>query len=137
MIPNGCDLDLFGAENTSEHLLSSLPFGERDRVSGNCNLVGIFTGTHGIANGLDAVLDAARELIYRSRKDIRLIFIGDGKLKPVVQGDDVASYLTGFEVHLVEFLDRFNAKTELSLAEDLETCTFCPYDAICRIYEHE
>ncbi len=62
---------------------------------------------------------------------------GDSKLKPVVQGEDVAAYLTGFEAHLVEFLDRFNAQSELSLAEDLETCTFCPYDAICRINEHE
>jgi RecB family exonuclease len=60
---------------------------------------------------------------------------GDNKLKPVVQGEEVDAYLTGFEVHLVEFLDRFNAKSGLSLAEDLETCTFCPYDTICRIYE--
>ena len=60
---------------------------------------------------------------------------GDCKLKPVVQGEDVADYLAGFEAHLVEFLDSFNAQSELTLAEDLETCTFCPYDAICRINE--
>lgn len=60
---------------------------------------------------------------------------GGNKLKPVVQGEEVDAYLTGFEAHLVEFLDRFNALSELSLAEDLDTCTFCPYDIICRIYE--
>jgi RecB family exonuclease len=59
---------------------------------------------------------------------------GENRLKPVVQGEEVEAYLTGFEAHLIEFLDRFNAKTSLSLAEDLGTCTFCPYDTICRIY---
>jgi RecB family exonuclease len=60
---------------------------------------------------------------------------GDGRLKSVVHDDEVSDYLEGFETHLVEFLDRFNEKQELSLAADLETCTFCPYDVICRINE--
>lgn len=86
MIPNGCDLDLFTpSEQNSIPNLTTLPFGERDKVRENYNLVAIFTGTHGTANGLDAVLDAARELISRSRKDICLVFIGDGKLKPELQ----------------------------------------------------
>jgi len=53
----------------------------------------------------------------------------------VVEGEQVPDYLAGFENHLVEFLNRFNAQAELSLAADLETCTYCPYDAICRINE--
>ena len=73
MIPNGCDLDIF------------LP-GKRE----NLNLVGIkptdtvavFTGTHGIANGLDAVLNGASVLKKLKRDDIIFVFIGDGKLKP-------------------------------------------------------
>jgi len=44
--------------------------------------VAVFTGAHGIANGLDAVLDAARVLQERGRDDIVLAFIGDGKIKP-------------------------------------------------------
>ena len=39
----------------------------------------------GIANGLDAVLDAAMELKRRSRKDIRILLIGQGKLKADLQ----------------------------------------------------
>lgn len=72
MIPNGCDLDLFqrGAEQSD-----SFP-----GTSAN-DLVAVFTGTHGIANGLDSVLDAAGVLRDRNRGDIRLVFIGDGKLK--------------------------------------------------------
>jgi len=46
--------------------------------------VAVFTGAHGRANGLDAVLDAAAELRARHREDIRLLFIGDGALKPAL-----------------------------------------------------
>lgn len=73
MIPNGCDLDLF-RPGKREHL--DLPgIGPHDCVA-------VFTGAHGIANGLDAVLDAAQVLKKRGRKDIVLAFIGDGKLSP-------------------------------------------------------
>jgi glycosyltransferase involved in cell wall biosynthesis len=42
----------------------------------------VFTGTHGMANGLDAVLNAAAELKCRGRDDIKLVLVGDGMLKP-------------------------------------------------------
>lgn len=45
----------------------------------------VFTGAHGLANGLDAVLDAAKVLKSRGRSDIELVFIGDGKLKPALK----------------------------------------------------
>jgi len=73
MIPNGCDIELFRPVSSKLLLLPGI---ERDDFSA------VFTGTHGIANGLDAVLDAAGILLARGRKDITLIFIGDGKLKP-------------------------------------------------------
>jgi len=73
MIPNGCDLDLFQPGNRRDLDLPGV--GPEDCVA-------IFTGAHGIANGLYAVLDMAHELLKRDRKDIVLVFIGDGKLKP-------------------------------------------------------
>jgi glycosyltransferase involved in cell wall biosynthesis len=73
MIPNGCDLDLFQPGNRKDLDLPGV--GPEDCVA-------IFTGAHGIANGLDAVLDMAHVLLKRDRKDIVLVFIGDGKLKP-------------------------------------------------------
>ncbi len=73
MIPNGCDLDLFQPGNRKDLDLPGV--GPEDCVA-------IFTGAHGIANGLDAVLNMAHELLKRGRKDIVLVFIGDGKLKP-------------------------------------------------------
>lgn len=71
LIPNGCDLDLF-----SEPGKAWRPHGVA--VS---DLMAVFSGTHGIANGLDAVLDGAGELKRRGRTDIKIVLIGDGHLK--------------------------------------------------------
>lgn len=71
LIPNGCDIDIFSAEHTMwrpEGVLSS-------------DLMAVFAGTHGIANGLDAVLDAAAILKKRKRSDIKIVLVGDGRLK--------------------------------------------------------
>ncbi|MBI5865851.1 MAG: glycosyltransferase family 4 protein [Planctomycetes bacterium] len=70
MIPNACDLDLFKPDTTP---LDDARFGE----PGDFRLV--FTGAHGLANGLDAVLDAAAELKRRGEKGIRFVFIGQGR----------------------------------------------------------
>ncbi len=70
-IPNGCDLDIFA----SEHQVWR-PEGVKET-----DLMAIFTGTHGLANGLNAVLDAAVELKKRQRTDIKLVLVGDGMQK--------------------------------------------------------
>lgn len=72
MVPNGCDLGIFTADVQPwrpEQIRSS-------------DLMAVFAGTHGMANGLDAVLDAAAELKRRGRDDIKVLLIGQGKLKP-------------------------------------------------------
>lgn len=74
MIPNGCDLDIFDATAKSW----------RPEGVDNSQLMAVFAGTHGIANKLDAVLDAAARLKARGRDDIRLVLIGQGKLKPAL-----------------------------------------------------
>jgi len=77
MIPNGCDVEIFKPKtNMQKRLIPILSGISKD------NLKCIFTGAHGVANGLDAVLDAAALLKAKNRTDITLIFIGDGKLKP-------------------------------------------------------
>lgn len=72
--PNGCDLDLFAPDEMQ-------PLPEIPGLPPNA-FVAVFTGAHGVANGLSAVLDAAMELRKRQRRDIFLVFIGDGKEKP-------------------------------------------------------
>lgn len=73
LIPNGCDLEIF-AGSTGE------PW--RPAGVGDSDLMAVFTGTHGTANGLHAVLDAAAILRARGRNDVRLVLVGDGLLKP-------------------------------------------------------
>lgn len=75
MVPNGCDLDMFDP-NTGECI--------RPEGVNKEDFLAIFSGAHGLANGLEAVLDAAVELKRRSRDDIKLVFIGDGRLKPAL-----------------------------------------------------
>src|SRR5690554_2788332 len=72
MVPNGCDLDIFTD--------SAQPW--RPAGVDESDLMAVFAGTHGMANGLDAVLDAAAELKKRGRSDIKFVLIGSGKLKP-------------------------------------------------------
>lgn len=75
LIPNGCDLDIFAGEVE--------PW--RPEQVKSDDLLALFAGTHGIANGLEAVLDAAAELKRRGRSDIKLMLIGQGKLKAALQ----------------------------------------------------
>lgn len=72
LIPNGSDLELFHPRLRAPLTLPGLAPG--DFVAG-------FTGAHGPANGLDALLDVARELRRRGDERIKLAFIGDGKEK--------------------------------------------------------
>ncbi len=77
MISNACDLEVFRPSGGSGPDEAALPQGF-PRAGLRC----VFTGAHGLANGLDAVLDAAAVLRDRGRLDVHLVFIGDGKLKP-------------------------------------------------------
>lgn len=71
MVPNGCDLTLFA---------HSLQPWRPDEVL-STDFMALFSGTHGVANGLDALMDVAKELKYRGREDIKILLIGQGKLK--------------------------------------------------------
>ncbi|SEO25626.1 glycosyltransferase family 4 protein [Pseudomonas sp. NFACC39-1] len=75
LIPNGCDLDIFAGDVEPWRPEQIKPD----------DLLAVFAGTHGMANGLDAVLDAAVELKRRGRDNIKLLLIGQGKLKPALQ----------------------------------------------------
>ena len=93
MIPNGSDNDLFDSNekfciNSYQNFVyninkgSNLNYYQDVFFLNNKHFIAIFTGAHGIANGLNSVLDAAIELKKRKRNDILIVFIGEGKLKP-------------------------------------------------------
>ena len=75
LIPNGCDLNIFGGEHKQW----------RPAEVSEPDLMAVFTGTHGLANGLDAVINAAVELKKRHRNDIKLVLVGDGMKKEGLQ----------------------------------------------------
>lgn len=84
LIPNGCDLDIFDSSATKW----------RPTGVGDSDIMALFAGAHGVANGLGAVLDAAAELRRRERDDIKFVLIGDGKLKPALQQRALSQKLT-------------------------------------------
>lgn len=77
LVPNGCDVEIF---SEVEQPWRPDAVSERDFLA-------IFTGTHGQANGLHAVIAAAAELKKRGRTDIKIALVGDGKLKPQLQDE--------------------------------------------------
>jgi glycosyltransferase involved in cell wall biosynthesis len=74
MIPNGSDFDLFGQATP-----------KRSPGVKDGDFCAIFAGAHGKANGLDAVVDAARVLKRRGATRIKLVLIGEGSEKPRLQ----------------------------------------------------
>ena len=99
-------------------------------------------GDHFEKKGFRAVQLGIYGLLFRSAfpdLDIeRLGYIdvtGEKDVVAVVEGEGVKSYLDSFEGHLLGFLRGFNEKRELSLAEDPASCTYCPYQGVCRVYE--
>ena len=97
-IPNGCDLDIFAQEQQAW----------RPEQVKNTDLMAIFTGTHGLANGLNAVIDVAVELQQRKRDDIKLVLVGDGMQKQALQ-----QRATDLKLNNIVFHDPVN-KTKLA-----------------------
>lgn len=76
MIPNGCDLDLFAPSERKPDVIPGVA---------PSDTVAVFTGAHGVANGLDAVLDMASVLKKRAKTDIKMVLVGEGKMKPALK----------------------------------------------------
>jgi glycosyltransferase involved in cell wall biosynthesis len=70
-ISNGCDLELFANESQVW----------RPKEIDESDLIFIYSGTHGIANGLDSVLNAVSVLNERGRSGYKIILIGSGREK--------------------------------------------------------
>jgi glycosyltransferase involved in cell wall biosynthesis len=71
LVPNGCDLTIFGGEAICDGLSRAW----RPAGVNSDDLMAVFTGTHGMANGLDAVLDVAKELKLRKNSQIKILYL--------------------------------------------------------------
>jgi glycosyltransferase involved in cell wall biosynthesis len=72
LVPNGCDTDLFMPAASKGMSVAGVD---------PSKFTAVFCGAHGVANGLDAALEAASMLKRQSVDDIQLVFIGDGNQK--------------------------------------------------------
>ena len=70
VVPNGVDLDLVDAPDPAPAIVLDP---ERFNI--------VYTGSHGISNALDAVLDAARLVAKQGHADVQFTFVGDGENK--------------------------------------------------------
>lgn len=108
MIPNASDIDLFKPDDR--------PL-EDPRFGPPGSFRAVFTGAHGLVNGLDAVLDAAAELKRLGEKGIHLVFIGSGSQRERLiertrrEGlDDICSWVASVpKQELAEVLPRMDA----------------------------
>ncbi|MCO6419671.1 glycosyltransferase family 4 protein [Siccirubricoccus sp. KC 17139] len=89
VLPNGCDTELFGPAAT--------PW--RPEGVGRGELLAVYAGAHGAANGLDQLLSAAR-LLEAQGAPLRLLLVGEGGEKPRLRARAAALGL-----RRVEFLD--------------------------------
>jgi len=72
VISNGVDTRMFSVELRNQAVRSELGAGPDDFLVGYC-------GLHGLAQGLEVVLDAAAR--FKERPDIKFVMIGDGPVK--------------------------------------------------------
>lgn len=98
LVPNGCDLTLFSSPEASAR-----PEGVSDD-----DLMLLFAGTHGKANGLKAVIEVACELKKKNVDNIKMVLVGQGKEKP-----DLINQVTLLGLTNVIFLEPIDKK-ELS-----------------------
>ena len=84
LIPNGVDTTFFRPDVDGSEW--------RSRFGGPSGFVALYAGNHGLAQGLETVVDAAARL--RSRTEIRFVFVGDGAVKEQLRQLVVRSELT-------------------------------------------
>ncbi len=72
VVPNGCDLTLFGPQVA--------PW--RPDLARPWEALAVYAGAHGVANGLDQLLDAAGQLHRMGGHRVRLLLVGAGSEKP-------------------------------------------------------
>ncbi|TSA14238.1 glycosyltransferase WbuB [bacterium] len=118
-IPNGVNLDQFNIDKVSADI--------RSRLDIKDELVCIYVGSHGRANNLDYILNAAKALV--SDKRFKFLFVGDGNYKKMlverarsegivnsiflepVPKKDLAGYIRASDVGLATLLDTPKLRT--------------------------
>lgn len=89
VIPNGCDIPLFAEPS----------IWQPETIKPDDFMV-VYTGTHGIANGLQVLIEAAKIVQERQEERIKFVLVGDGKLKAELKAQAAA-----YQLKNILFLD--------------------------------
>ncbi len=92
VISNGVDTKLFHPELRSKQVRAELGAGPGD-------LLAVYCGLHGLAQGLEVIVNAAARL--KDRPDIKIVMMGDGPTK-----DDLMTLAGQKDVTNIRFMDR-------------------------------
>jgi glycosyltransferase involved in cell wall biosynthesis len=91
VVTNGADLSRFRPLAKDPDLLASLGYQDK--------FVSAYIGTHGMAHGLETILEAARILQVAGRDDIRIFLLGDGAHKSKLRDRASAMRLGNLAFH--------------------------------------
>ncbi|WP_288260265.1 glycosyltransferase family 4 protein [uncultured Prochlorococcus sp.] len=80
-IPNFSNLNIFYPSIKKECKSKYIEKYFKDKISKK-DFILAFTGAHGLANGLENIIEVANYLRLKNQKNIKFIFIGDGAQKP-------------------------------------------------------
>ncbi len=75
LVPNGTDINMFNPQ------VDGTMFRQMHEIDGY--FIALYAGAHGLSNDLGVLLEAAK--ILKSRTDIKIVLLGDGKDKPALQ----------------------------------------------------
>ena len=80
LIPNICDEKIFKPLKKGHFKRPELINVLNKKLTSD-DFIAAYTGAHGQANGLDSIIDAAVEIEKKGFLNIKILFVGDGKLK--------------------------------------------------------
>jgi len=86
LVPNGSDAQMFHPQDKGSKFRLDHDIGLKD------SFVALYAGAHGMSNDLNVLLDAAE--ILQHHKDIKIVFLGDGKDKPSLMSRAIEKNLT-------------------------------------------
>lgn len=121
--PNGVDVELFSPDKRSAQA--------RRRHFGEASFAVVYAGLHGIAQGLDQILDAAERL---RGEDVSFFLVGDGPEKPDLVAAAVARGLAN--VHFADPLPRADVPALIASADAVVVTLVGGIDAVpSKLYE--
>ncbi len=121
VIPNSCDLELFGVEDKAKR---SLDFRARNNIPSDAILI-IYAGTFGRINGVDYLVDLAEAL--QKNSNLRFLAIGEGAEFNSVKELASSKGVLNKNFHILGSVSKSEMVNVLSAA-DIATSLFIPLE---------